>query len=424
MNRFVPALLVLLLGFTTPFLLEAQSAAELQEQISSHQAQIDALNREIAAFEKELTSIGAKKQTLQSALDTINVSLKRTTAKVKAAQTQIASLELEIRQLNGHIGDKEAAIAIDSAAIAEMVRELNSTDQASFLEMILAEESVTDVWEKADNLQTIQGTMQQHVLSLEEVKDELTEDRDATAEKKGRVEEQRQILRSEEESLAVQKREQQSLLTETRSQESNYQKLVGQKRASREQFENTLNELESRLEYTLDASKIPAAGKGVLRWPVDSVKVTQYFGNTAFAQSGAYSGKGHNGVDFKASIGTPVKAALRGTVLGTGNTDATRGCYSYGKWILLQHQNGLSTLYGHLSQISVSQGQSVVTGQVIGYSGNTGYSTGPHLHFTLYASNAVRIQSLGSASGKSTPCASAVLPVSPQSGYLNPMDYL
>jgi murein DD-endopeptidase MepM/ murein hydrolase activator NlpD len=185
-----------------------------------------------------------------------------------------------------------------------------------------------------------------------------------------------------------------------------------------------MNELESKLQYTLDPSRLPSAGKGVLRWPLDSITVTQKFGNTDFAKSGAYNGSGHNGVDFRASVGTPVKAALAGTVAGTGNTDAIRGCYSYGKWVLIRHGNGLSTLYAHLSQVNVAEGQSVGTSGVIGYSGNTGYSTGPHLHFTVYASNGVRVMRLGDSTGKSTPCASATIPVAPFGAYLDPLTYL
>ena len=88
-------------------------------------------------------------------------------------------------------------------------------------------------------------------------------------------------------------------------------------------------------------------------------------------------------ISFGASIGTPIKAALSGTVLGTGNTDSIKGCYSFGKWVMVKHNNGLNTMYAHLSQISVSSGQSVSTGQVLGYSGETGYATGPHLHFEV-----------------------------------------
>src|SRR3989344_3000014 len=85
---------------------------------------------------------------------------------------------------------------------------------------------------------------------------------------------------------------------------------------------------------------------------------------------------------------------------------------------------GLSTLYAHLSQINATEGQSVSTGQVVGYAGATGYATGPHLHFGVYASQTVQIIKLGEATNKKTACSSAVMPVAPLQGYLNPVDYL
>jgi murein DD-endopeptidase MepM/ murein hydrolase activator NlpD len=158
---------------------------------------------------------------------------------------------------------------------------------------------------------------------------------------------------------------------------------------------------------------------------LESVRITQYFGNTPFAASGAYNGKGHNGIDLAASIGTPVHASLAGVVRGTGNTDATKGCYSFGKWVYIQHANGLGTIYAHLSEIDVSQGQQVSTGQLLGYSGETGYATGPHLHFGVYVDSATKIIKLGEATQSKTPCANVTMPV-PTSiqGYLNPLNYL
>jgi murein DD-endopeptidase MepM/ murein hydrolase activator NlpD len=152
------------------------------------------------------------------------------------------------------------------------------------------------------------------------------------------------------------------------------------------------------------------------------VIITQYFGNTEFATKNAqiYNGKGHTGVDFGASVGTPVKAAMDGIVTGVGNTDLVRTCYSYGKWIFIKHPNGLSTLYAHLSNQTVQDGQTVSTGQTIGYSGNTGYSTGPHLHFGVYATQGVRVTSFDN----SINCKGVVLPLADPKAYLNPLSFL
>jgi len=216
-----------------------------------------------------------------------------------------------------------------------------------------------------------------------------------------------------------------TLLTITKNKESNYKTLLEEKIALREQFEKELFDFESQLQLAIDPTSIPKSQSGILAWPLDVVKITQHFGHTTFASKNpqVYNGGGHNGIDFRASTGTRVRASLGGTVTAWGNTDAVRGCYSYGKWILIKHNNGLSTLYAHLSLISVNKGDSVSTGQIIGYSGNTGYSTGPHLHFTVYATEGMRIVRLGDIK-KSTNCADARIPVADLKAYLNPLSYL
>jgi murein DD-endopeptidase MepM/ murein hydrolase activator NlpD len=153
------------------------------------------------------------------------------------------------------------------------------------------------------------------------------------------------------------------------------------------------------------------------------VRITQYFGNTPFSTANPqiYNGHGHSGVDLAASPGTPIKAARGGTILGTGNTDVTCPGASYGKWVFIKHDDGLSTLYAHLSTFAVSKGQTVTRGQVIGYSGTTGYATGPHLHFAVFASSGSEIASFAS---KSCAGKTYTMPVGDLSAYLNPLSYL
>jgi len=86
----------------------------------------------------------------------------------------------------------------------------------------------------------------------------------------------------------------------------------------------------------------------------------------------------HTGVDFEVKEGTPVKAAVNGKVLKSGKVNG------YGIRVMLEHEDGLKTLYAHLSRVSVKQGSLVNAGDVIGYTGNSGASTTPHLHFGVY----------------------------------------
>jgi murein DD-endopeptidase MepM/ murein hydrolase activator NlpD len=177
---------------------------------------------------------------------------------------------------------------------------------------------------------------------------------------------------------------------------------------------------ESKLKIAIDPSAIPSARAGILTWPTEKVTVTQYFGKTVSAQRLYVSGS-HNGIDLRASIGTPIRAALSGTVTDTEAVYHRSGC-QYGKFVLIKHPNGLSTIYGHLSVVSVKPGDTVITGDTIGYSGDTGYATGPHLHFGVYATQGIRI--VDSSSLGSSRCAGIKTVASPPAGYLDPMSYL
>jgi murein DD-endopeptidase MepM/ murein hydrolase activator NlpD len=112
----------------------------------------------------------------------------------------------------------------------------------------------------------------------------------------------------------------------------------------------------------------PAANPGGLIWPV-SAPVTSPFGWRW--------GRLHEGIDLGAASGTPILAAAAGTVIYAGWMDG------YGNFVIIDHGGGIATAYGHQSSIAVTDGQSVTQGQVIGYVGSTGHSTGPHLHFEV-----------------------------------------
>ncbi|MBI3273871.1 MAG: M23 family metallopeptidase, partial [Candidatus Colwellbacteria bacterium] len=151
------------------------------------------------------------------------------------------------------------------------------------------------------------------------------------------------------------------------------------------------------------------------------------FGYTSFAAAGGYGGKrGHNGIDFRGDTGTPVFSAERGIVEAVGDTDIGCRGASYGKWVLIRHPNNLSTLYAHLSAIIADSGEKVARGDRIGLSGKSGYATGPHLHFGVFAAQAVEIKTIVSrvcGRNMTLPVAGSD-PVSGVGGYLNPLDYL
>jgi murein DD-endopeptidase MepM/ murein hydrolase activator NlpD len=107
-------------------------------------------------------------------------------------------------------------------------------------------------------------------------------------------------------------------------------------------------------------------------------------------------------------------------VEGVGDTDVVCPGASFGKWVFIRYDNGLASTYAHLSLITAKAGQRVSTGDVVGYSGNTGYSTGPHLHMSLYAGQGVKISTL-----KSSVCQGTyTMPIADTKAYLDPLIYL
>jgi murein DD-endopeptidase MepM/ murein hydrolase activator NlpD len=407
---------------SAPFV-SAQDVSGLRDQISERSERIKELEREIQQYEADLQEVGAEKQTLQGAVNSLDISRQKIGSDIKLTENRIGSSNLGIQQLALEIAEKELAIAKHQEAIAKSLRSINEFDGDSLVEAVLAHADLNEVWERIETLERFQLAVREDVRELTGLRNDLTEDKLESEGKKQELLAFRNQLSGQKRVLDVNREEKDKLLTATKNEEASYQRLLEEKRAAREQFERELLDLETQLEFALDPSSIPAGGKGILGWPLEAIRITQYFGNTQFARSGAYNGQGHNGVDFGASSGTRVRAALGGTVVGSGNTDEVRGCYSYGKWILIQHNNGLSTLYAHLSVINVSPGQQVTTSEVIGFSGNTGYSTGPHLHFSVYASEAVKVVRLGDVKAI-TNCAAARIPIAPLQAYLNPLDYL
>ena len=422
----------------------AQSAADLQAQIDANKQQLSILEAEIAEFQKQLDALGLKKNTLQSTISSLALSQKQLATQIQATQNKIASANLQIRELTLSIGDKEETIASNQNAVAKALRTIAEGEEVPLVSILVSSRSLREAWQVADHAVLFNRALGDNINMLRAARTELSTNRDAVTAAKANLLSLQNDLTSQKRSVDANKKTQQQLLVQTKNQESNYQQLIAQKQAAEKAFEQELIDLEGQLNLIVHPNLLPKVGSGVLSWPFSDAYmlnctkrksvfgnlfcISQFFGNTPFSTANpqVYSGHGHNAIDIVAPIGTPVHAAFGGTVLGAGNTDLVRGCYSFGKWVMVIHGNGLSTLYSHLSEIDVTKDQQINTKQAIGLSGMTGYATGQHIHFGVYATEGTQIMSLGKFNGakKPGPCSSAVMPVAALAAYLNPLSYL
>lgn len=424
---FGTLLTVSFLAPATPFA-HADTASELQAQIDAHNAKIKEIENEIAAYQKTLNILSTTKQTLQSTIQTIDVSRTQTAAQINATNKKIAAANLKLKELTLEIGTKELSIKVDKETVASTLRTIAQHDSTSIVEQLLSSEDLGTAWSAIDRDTSVNDALRQHAEDLANVKQQLDAQHTQVSSTKTNLTVLNSDLTTQKQTLDANRQAKSSLLAQTKNQESSFQSLLAKKRSEQKVFEAELSALENSLK-SVGASSIPRASSGTLSWPTTPHLVTQAFGNTSFAASGAYNGNGHNGIDIGVPIGTPIKTALSGVVMGAGNTDSVSGCYSFGKWIAIKHTNGLATVYAHLSSVGVSVGQAVSTGDIIGFSGMTGYATGPHLHFGVYAvgtpdAPGIQIQTLAAFKGSRTPCANATMPVAPTNAYLDPMTFL
>lgn len=417
----VPCLFFVALGVSA----QSSEIERLQDQIDEKNERLSEIEQEIKQYEAALLEVGAEKSTLQSAINKLELERKKVLADISYTQNKIDSTDLEINKLTNEIGTTEGDIDLSEAAIAEILRNLDVIDDDSLIEILLRHSNLSEFWNEIENLETVRNAMALEVEQLAALKTILEDKRLTETERREQLAALQKQYNGQRAVLENNKAEKNELLEQTKSEEEAYQAMLAEKKAAREQLLKEVQQIESELQFILDPNTIPTKGTAVLRWPLDSVRITQYFGYTKFAlaNQGVYKNNMHNGVDLGAPTGTTVYAPLTGTVRATGNTDAVPGCYSWGKWVLIDHPNGLASLFAHLSVIDVTPGQKVATSDIVAYTGNTGYSTGPHLHYTLYASDAVQVKRFNEFKAV-TGCGSAYSPFAAIEGYLDPLDYL
>ncbi|MFA6338888.1 MAG: peptidoglycan DD-metalloendopeptidase family protein [Candidatus Paceibacterota bacterium] len=397
----------------------AATIDELKQKITDRNNTIAALEKEIEGYQKQLDETGKQKATLKTTITTLEQTRKKLETSIKVTENKISGINLEIKELEIEIKSKESNIEKSYIALAANFRLISEQESQSFIENLLSQKVLSDVWSDLENMAQLQSAIKNNADELKNLTESLKESKDKSLVLKDSLLNQKKNLSDQKLVVVYNKNEKDKVLAETKNKEAEFQKILAEKKKQKDLFEKELFDYESQLKIAIDPKSFPSSGHSILSWPLDNVFITQLFGQTADSKRLYVSGS-HNGIDFRASIGTEVKAALNGVVTAVGNTDAVPGCYSYGKWVLIKHDNGLSTIYSHFSVISVAQGQNVKTGERIGYSGNTGYATGPHLHFGVFATQGVRVTTYDT----SIHCKGAVIPMADIKAYLDPMVYL
>lgn len=410
--KFVNGILVSFLLFAPIFGI-ASTINELKQEIAEKQTEIEALEKQAKKYQETIEQKEEAAEKLDQAIDYLDNQINSVALKIRITEKQIEKTSLSIQELELKIIRQIEDIEKNKKNMAGILRIIYETADENAVELVLKYENFSDFLNQVNYTENLQKELQEKLDALAAMKLQLNLEKETLETEKDSLKQYNNNLASQKNILTNQQDEKERILAITKGQQKKYEKLLADTEEKTRAIQKEIFELEDKLRYTVDPSMIPLPRPGILAWPTEGI-ITQYYGciENKFAKS-IYSscndGKGgfHNGLDIAAAIGTKIIAARNGEVVAVEEAP-----YAYGNWVAVEHDNGLVTLYTHLSVRKISKGDAVVQGQTVGYMGSTGLSTGPHLHFTVYAP--------GTFQTKPSTIA-GILPI----GYsLNPLDYL
>ena len=259
--------------------------------------------------------------------------------------------------------------------------------QTTYLDILLSSDDITSFISGYYRVEEIAQADQEVITSILEKQEETQEVKDDLEKEKKEVDEAKKEVESKNEKLQVAKKAKQAKVNNLSAEEKELQQTI-------DEFEEAIKDAQKEIE---EAGNNASSGggyegsfEGVLDWPLSYSYniITSVFGYRDSPTAGASSN--HGAVDIAVSY-VPVYAPASGKVI------IARWLSGYGNYVMIDHGNGYYTGFGHLSGYSVSQGQTVSRGQQIATSGNTGISTGPHLHYEVYiggTANSYRVDPL------------------------------
>lgn len=385
------ALLIMLAGTVVlpdlAFTTSQEEVDELNKEIKAKQEKIQQIEDTIAKYNKSIKQTQTQAVSLKNQMSILDNKIAQSEAEIKLTEERISKASLEIEALELNIAEKEALIETQKKIVAKLVRNIQSEDQKNYLEILLTNDNFAEFFNQIKYLESVYTDLGDSVKELKVVRDDLEL-------RKSQVEEKKKVfedLKTEEENKKGDLQERvfakEDLLNMTKASESRYQTMLtalkqeyqaveGEVRAYEQKVREKLAELEKQGNQEL-------GDPGAFYWPVPSKYITATFHDPDYPFRNVFE---HSGVDIRAAQGTPIRAAAAGYV-GRAKVCSLASCYSY---TLILHSNDVSTLYGHMSKIIVSEDQFVAKGEIIGYSGGTpgtagsgNFVTGPHLHFEV-----------------------------------------
>jgi len=381
----------------------SQLSSDAKKRADDLQALDDKLKAQIKAYENIIELKNRQGATLDDQIKALDAQASKLELEIEENKRKSEALHSDIQSLSSRVAEKTALVDQQKQILSEIMRQYQSqysSDISPFL--LTADESVSYFNQNSWN-NDLGDKLSDILSSVKDLREDLVKEQDALENKKKLADTLQSQLSDRNDYLESTKNNKAALLNKTTAEADKYENLVDDLQKQREEIDSEIEDIEAGKINSL--ADLPKYKKGLLDYPVKSVRISQGYGKTSFSGKAYASGK-HNGLDFAGSAGTTLMAAASGRVVGTGDL----GKYAYGRWVAIDHGNGIVTLYGHMRRITTTRGATVKQGDKIGEMGSTGYSTGTHVHFTVFAASSYELLPSTKVKGLRIPVGATVNP--------------
>ncbi len=379
----------------------AASSKEIEKELVALREEQAELKKQSDALQSSIKDNQAKTQTLVEKKADIDHQMEMSRQTIENLNEQSQQYSLLIAQKQDELEQTEAEEARLNEQYKTRLRSMEETGKISYWSILFGASSFSDLLDKVNMINEIAESDKLMLEKMADVAAQITTERAELETQMDDLEQAKSDLAAQQAEMEKQRAESDQLILQMSAEYDslseeyqNYEKLEDEMSAQIKKTETDYFNALSKEEAARQAernrqnnNKVPSNSTGATTstggflYPLPyAVSITDAYGYRIHPLSGTY--KWHNGVDFAAGSGTAIYATKSGTVTSATYNEA------YGNMVTINHGDGYSSLYGHMTNSIVSVGDYVTQGQTIGYVGSTGWSTGPHLHFTIYYNGA------------------------------------
>ena len=369
---------------TLPVQASAASSSEIQKEIDALEAKNAELQKEIDAIQSQYDANYSDMEAMVAQKNAIDQEMTLLNSKIETTNEQISAYSQLIADTQDELDEAQEELRALSEAHRERVRVMEEEGNITYWQVIFEANSFTDLLDRVNMIEEINASDRRRIEEMRIAADIVTATQMNLESEKSALEESRVQLAADEAALEEKRDESDEILHELEKNSEEYELLLAQSEVLQDELMLEIAEKETELKeakYDEYLKKLALQGENPpsdATWvtPVSGWKLTSPFGMRLHPVLGYY--RMHNGIDMACSQGTPIYATRAGKVTRTAYQAGGAGNY-----VSINHLDGFSSIYMHMTHYVVSAGQTVSQGQLIGYVGSTGISTGPHLHFGI-----------------------------------------